>query len=50
MKSTIIIRADADAEHGVVQELIKVSQDVGFEKFALRAKQAVAGEATEAPN
>ncbi len=47
-KSTIIIRADAAAETGVVQELIKVCQETGFEKFALRAKQTVAVTATEA--
>jgi biopolymer transport protein ExbD len=38
-KATVIIRADAGAETGVVQELIKICQDTGFEKFALRAKQ-----------
>lgn len=38
-KATIIIRADADAETGVVQELIEICQEAGFEKFALRAKQ-----------
>ena len=48
-KSTIIIRADAAAETGVVQELIKVCQETGFEKFALRVKQAVARATTEAP-
>ena len=37
--ATIIIRADADAKTGVVQELIKICQDTGFEKFVLRAKQ-----------
>ncbi len=48
-KSTIIIRADARAETGVVQALIKVSQETGFEKFALRAKQAVAATTPETP-
>ena len=43
-KATVIIRADADAETGIVQELIKICQDVGFEKFALRAKQVAADE------
>ena len=38
-EATIIIRADADAKHGIVQELIKACQDTGFEKFAVRAKQ-----------
>ena len=37
--ATVIIRADADAETGTVQKLIKICQEVGFEKFALRAKQ-----------
>ncbi|MBN2023768.1 MAG: biopolymer transporter ExbD [Pirellulales bacterium] len=37
--ATVIIRADADAKTGVVQELIRMCQDLGFEKFALRAKQ-----------
>jgi biopolymer transport protein ExbD len=37
--TTIIIRADAAARTGKVQELIKQCQDVGFEKFVLRAKQ-----------
>ncbi|MEA1951306.1 MAG: biopolymer transporter ExbD [Planctomycetota bacterium] len=49
LKATIIIRADAAAETGVVQALIKLSQEAGFEKFALRAKQAVANAPTEAP-
>jgi biopolymer transport protein ExbD len=38
--STIIIRADRDAKSGVVQEIIQASQNVGFQKFALRGKQA----------
>ncbi len=37
--ATIIIRADKAAQTGVVQELIKECQDVGFEKFALCAMQ-----------
>ncbi len=36
--STIIVRADAAAKTGEVQEIIKVCQEKGFEKFALRAK------------
>jgi len=36
---TVIIRADARAPTGVVQELIRACQETGFEKFALRAKQ-----------
>jgi biopolymer transport protein ExbD len=38
-EATVIIRADADAKTGLVQELIKACQDTGFEKFVLRAKQ-----------
>ena len=38
-EATVVIRADADAKTGIVQELIKACQDTGFEKFALRAKQ-----------
>ncbi len=37
--ATIIIRADREAKAGRVQEVIKVCQETGFEKFALRAKQ-----------
>ncbi|MEX2176672.1 MAG: biopolymer transporter ExbD [Pirellulaceae bacterium] len=36
--ATIIIRAHKDAKTGLVQNVIKVCQDVGFEKFTLRAK------------
>jgi biopolymer transport protein ExbD len=38
-KTTIIIRGDAALPAGKVQELIKQCQDVGFERFTLRAKQ-----------
>ncbi len=38
-QANIIIRADRDAKTGRVQELIRACQEVGFEKFALRAKQ-----------
>jgi len=38
VQSTIIVRADASAKTGEVQEIIKVCQEKGFEKFALRAK------------
>ncbi len=38
-EATIIIRADAQAASGKVQDLIKLCQDLGFEKFSLRAKQ-----------
>jgi len=39
-EATIIIRADRKAKTGRVQELIKICQETGFEKFALRAKQS----------
>lgn len=37
---TVIIRADEDARTGLVQEIIQMSQSLGFERFALRGKQA----------
>lgn len=37
--ATVVIRADADAQTGRVQELIEICQRSGFEKFTLRAKQ-----------
>jgi biopolymer transport protein ExbD len=37
--ATIIVRADRAVPTGKVQELIKVCQESGFEKFALRAKE-----------
>ena len=39
---TIIIRADRTAQTGKVQEVIQACQEVGFEKFALRGRQAEA--------
>ena len=36
---TIVIRADADVPTGLVQQLIKLSQEAEFEKFALKARQ-----------
>lgn len=36
--TTVIVRADADAKTGVVQQLIAKCQENGFEKFALRTK------------
>lgn len=39
--ATIIIRGHKDAKTGDIQELIKVSQEVGFERFSLRAKEHV---------
>lgn len=38
---TVIVRGDIFVETGKVQEMIKLCQDVGFEKFALRAKEKV---------
>ena len=37
--TTVIIRGDAEVETGKVQELIRQCQEVGFERFSLRAKQ-----------
>jgi biopolymer transport protein ExbD len=37
--ANIIIRADGDARTGFVQNIIRVCQEVGFEKFTLRAKE-----------
>ncbi len=37
--ATVIIRADRGAKTGRVQKVIKICQETGFEKFALRAKQ-----------
>jgi biopolymer transport protein ExbD len=34
---TIKIRSDAEVQTGVVQEMIKLCQDAGFEKFAMSA-------------
>jgi len=39
--ATIIVRAHKDVKTGQVQKLIKVCQEVGFEKFTLRAKEEV---------
>jgi biopolymer transport protein ExbD len=39
--ATIIIRAHKDAKTGLVQQIIKVCQELGFEKFTLRAKTEV---------
>ena len=36
--TNIIIRAHRDAKTGHVQQIIKVCQEIGFEKFTLRAK------------
>jgi biopolymer transport protein ExbD len=37
--TSVILRADADAKTGLVQEIIQKCQENGFENFALRAKQ-----------
>ena len=37
---TIVIRADEDASTGLVQEIIQLCQELQFERFALRGKQA----------
>jgi len=39
--ATIIIRADRGSKTGLVQQIIKVCQEIGFEKFTLRAKSEV---------
>jgi biopolymer transport protein ExbD len=36
---TVILRADSEVPTGMVQDLIKMSQEAGFEKFALKAQQ-----------
>jgi biopolymer transport protein ExbD len=38
---TIRIRSDGDVPTGEVQQLIKLCQDQGYEKFAISARQAV---------
>ncbi len=37
---TIVVRADEDASTGLVQEVIQLCQELGFERFALRGKQS----------
>jgi biopolymer transport protein ExbD len=37
---TIVIRADEDAQTGLVQEIIQLCQELQFERFALRGKQS----------
>jgi biopolymer transport protein ExbD len=39
--ANIIIRAHKDVKTGLVQQVIKVCQEIGFEKFTLRAKSEV---------
>ncbi|TWT31756.1 ExbD/TolR family protein [Blastopirellula retiformator] len=40
-KVTVIIRGDREVATGKVQEVIRLCQDVGFELFALRAKERI---------
>ncbi len=40
-EATVIIRADADAAMGAVQEVIQICQDAKFETFALRAEEKI---------
>src|SRR4249920_1078260 len=35
-EANIIIRADKDSKTGLVQQIIKVCQEIGYEKFTLR--------------
>ncbi len=37
--STIIIRGDKNAKTGRIQEVVGIAQEVGYEKFILRAKE-----------
>jgi len=39
IKQSIVIRADADCPTGRVQELIKLCQELEYEKFSLKAEQ-----------
>ncbi len=39
--TTIVIRAHKNAKGGIVQELIQLCQEAGFESFALRAEENV---------
>lgn len=41
-QATVVIRGDRAARTGQVQELIRVCQQVGFERFVLRARQEFA--------
>lgn len=38
---TVIIRADRQAKTGQVQEIIQTCQEIGYEKFALRAREKI---------
>lgn len=37
--STVVLRADAEVPTGIVQDTIKLAQEAGFTKFALKAMQ-----------
>lgn len=37
--AVVVIRADQNSETGKVQQIIKIAQDNGFERFVLRAKE-----------
>jgi len=39
--TTIVIRADGEVPTGVVQELIRICQRLGYERFLLKAKEQV---------
>jgi biopolymer transport protein ExbD len=39
---TIVIRADEDAQTGLVQEIIQLCQELKYERFALRGQQSEA--------
>jgi biopolymer transport protein ExbD len=36
--ATVVIRADREVASGKVQDVIRICQDIGFEKFVLRAR------------
>lgn len=38
-RATIVIRGDGETQFGLIQEVVQICQNVGFEKFAFRAKQ-----------
>jgi biopolymer transport protein ExbD len=38
LKTTVIIRADAEVPTGMIQELIRLCREAKFEKFHLKAK------------
>ncbi len=38
---SVVIRADSEVPTGLVQDLIRLAQEAGFEKFSLRATQKI---------